>query len=75
MKIGFLSKVDIEINEIQSHFAPEEVQIFRSKEELDAGIHDLEVLIAMNQGFKRFTVDADNLARAKNLRLVQHFGA
>ena len=32
MQIGFLSKVDVEINEIKSHFAPEKVQIFRSKE-------------------------------------------
>jgi len=75
MQIGFLSKVEIEIGEITSHFAPEPVQIFRSKEELDVGIADLDVLIAMNQGFKRFTVDAENLAKAKNLRLVQHFGA
>ena len=75
MQIGFLSKVDVEINEIKSHFAPEKVQIFRSKEALDEAISNLEVLIAMNQGFQRFTVDADILAKAKILRLVQHFGA
>ena len=75
MKIGFLSVIDLEIAQITSRFAPERVQIFKSKEALDEAIGDLEVLIAMNQGFHRFTVDADNLAKAKKLRLIQHYGA
>jgi len=74
LKIGFLSKVDIHIKQVTSVFAPEPVQICRTKEELAEAIGDLEVLIAMNQGYERFTIDAGILAKAKNLRLIQHHG-
>ena len=74
MQIGFLSKVDVNIDAMKSQFAPEPVQALRSREALAEAIAELDVLIAMNQGFPRFTIDAEILAKAKKLRLVQHTG-
>jgi len=74
MRIGFLSKVDVNIDAVTAQFAPETVRVFRSRDELADGIGELEVLIAMNQGFGRYTIDSEILARATKLRLVQHTG-
>lgn len=74
MRIGFLSKVEVNIDAMKSCFAPEPLQILRSREALANAVSDLEVLIAMNQGFRRFTIDAEILASAKKLRLIQHTG-
>ena len=74
MRMGFLSKVDVNIREMKARFAPEPLQVLRSKEALAEAIGHLEVLIAMNQGFERFTIDKEILAKATNLRLVQHTG-
>jgi phosphoglycerate dehydrogenase-like enzyme len=74
LKTGFLSKVNVDIEEMKSRFAPEPLDIFGTKEALAGEVGDLEVLIAMNQGFQRFTVDSDILAKAQKLRLVQHIG-
>jgi phosphoglycerate dehydrogenase-like enzyme len=74
LKIGFLSKVNVDIEEMKSRFTPEPLRILGTKEALAEAIGDLEVLIAMNQGFQRFTVDSDILAKAQKLRLVQHIG-
>lgn len=74
MRIGFLSKVDVNIDAMISCFAPEPLTVLRSKEALSESIAELDVLIAMNQGFQRFTIDAGILAEAKKLRLVQHTG-
>lgn len=74
LKIGFLSKVDIHIDEVAALFAPEPVLNFQTRGELAAGIGDLDVLIAMNQGYTQFTIDAEMLAKADKLKLVQHHG-
>lgn len=74
MKIGFLSKAGVDIAEMKRRFAPQELDIYPSREALSEAIDDLDVLIAQNQGFERFTVDADILARAKKLKMVQHIG-
>jgi phosphoglycerate dehydrogenase-like enzyme len=74
MKIGFLSKSGVDIDQMKAQFAPQEIEILGSYEALDAAIADLDVLLAMNQGFTRFTVDADIIAKADKLKLVQHIG-
>ena len=59
MQIGFLSKVDVNVEAMRTQFAPEPLQVFQSQEELAGAIGDLDVLIAMNQGFPRFAIDAE----------------
>lgn len=74
MRVGFLSKAGVDIAEMKKRFAPQELEIFGSRDALAQAIGELDVLIAQNQGFKRFTVDAGILAEAKKLRLIQHIG-
>ena len=74
MKIGFLSKAGVDIAEMKKVFYPKQISIFNSRASLREAAHELDILIAQNQGFYRFTIDADILRCAKKLRLVQHIG-
>lgn len=72
--ITFLSKVDINIRNLQAGLAPRRVRSVRNREELLRCIGDTEVLIVQNQGFGRNTVDDGVLERAGRLKLIQHHG-
>jgi phosphoglycerate dehydrogenase-like enzyme len=74
LKIGFLSKVDVNIENIAKTFAPTPVISCRNKEELAKEIAGLEVLIVQNQGYGRDTVDAALIEKGKQLKLIQHHG-
>jgi len=74
MKIGFLSKTEINIQRLSDALAPRQITVCRSKEELHGEIGGFDALIVQNQGFKRGTIDADILARATQLRMIQHHG-
>lgn len=74
LNIGFLSKTEINIERLCNALAPRRLTVCRSKKELYAHIEAFDVLIVQNQGFKRGTVDAEILARASQLRMIQHHG-
>jgi len=74
MKIGFLSKAGVDIAEMAKIFYPKKISIFNSRASLREAAHELDILIAQNQGFSRFTIDSSILRCARKLRLVQHIG-
>lgn len=74
LKIAFLSKVDVNIRQVQAVFAPQPVANVRTRQELIEAIPDIDILIVQNQGFKRKSIDAECLRNAGRLRLIQHHG-
>jgi D-3-phosphoglycerate dehydrogenase len=74
MKIGFLSKTEVNIAHLTAGLAPWEVTACRTVAELQRAMSGLDVLVVQNQGFHHHAVDAGCLERAQRLRLVQHHG-
>ena len=74
LNIGFLSKTEINIERLCNALAPRRLTVCRSKKELYTHIEAFDVLIVQNQGFKRGTVDAEILGRARKLQMIQHHG-
>jgi D-3-phosphoglycerate dehydrogenase len=74
MRIGFLSKVQVNIDCVRRELAPREIVIVRSREDLLARLPELEVLVVQNQGFAHGMLAADCLDTGKRLRLIQHHG-
>ena len=74
MKIGFLSKTEVNIAHLTAGLAPWEVTACRTVAELQRAMGGLDVLVVQNQGFHHHAVDAGCLERAQRLRLVQHHG-
>ena len=74
MKVGFLAKASVDIAEIAKALNPKEISIFNSRASLREAAHELDILIAQNQGFSPFTIDSGILRCAKKPHLVQHIG-
>jgi D-3-phosphoglycerate dehydrogenase len=74
MNIGFLSKVDVNIDHFGSVLSPRPLMIMRSRDELLDFIADIDVLAVQNQGFHHKMIDAACLRKARRLRLIQHHG-
>ena len=74
MKIDFLSKASVDITEMAKAFNPKSISIFNNRASLREAAHELDILIAQNQGFSRFTIDSGILRCAKKLHLIQHIG-
>ena len=74
MKVGFLAKASVDIAEMAKALNPKEISIFNSRASLREAAHELDILIAQNQGFSRFTIDSGILRCAKKLHLIQHIG-
>lgn len=74
MKIGFLSKTEINISYLTEGLLPHPVTACRSRKELLEAAPSLDVLVVQNQGFPPGIVDEQCLRAAQGLRLVQHHG-
>jgi phosphoglycerate dehydrogenase-like enzyme len=74
MKIGFLSKTEVNIAHLAAGLAPWEVTACRTVAELERAMPGLDVLVVQNQGFHHHAVNSACLEQARRLRLVQHHG-
>lgn len=75
MNIAILCSAPISIDSLQNALQPySPLTVCRDQDELARALPDADVLVAQNKGFHFHIVDAELLATAKRLKLVQHHG-
>lgn len=75
MKITALTKAPVSVDSLERALAPYlPLTVCTSREALLEHIADTDILVVQNKGFGFRVVDADMLARAKQLKLIQHHG-
>ena len=75
MKITALTKAPVSVDSLERALTPYlPITACASRDELLAQIADTDILVVQNKGFGFRIVDADLLARAKQLKLIQHHG-
>lgn len=75
MNIAVLSNAIVSVRSLEAALAPYlPFTVCQSREDLVRAIPVAEVLVAQNKGFRFHTIDAELLASAKRLKLIQHHG-
>ncbi|MEQ1775052.1 MAG: NAD(P)-dependent oxidoreductase [Burkholderiales bacterium] len=75
MKITALTKAPVSVDSLERALTPYlPITACASRDELLTQIADTDILVVQNKGFGFRIVDADVLARAKQLKLIQHHG-
>lgn len=75
VKIAILTKAAVSVDSLERAFQPFlPLTVCASREELKAAAATADFIVAQNKGFGFRIIDADLLAGAKNLKLIQHHG-
>lgn len=75
MKITALTKAVVSVDSLERALAPYlPITACVSREQLAKEIVDTDILVVQNKGFGFRIIDAELLARAKQLKLIQHHG-